>query len=137
LHGERKGTRRVKHLKRGVDLFWKESNAMILELARPVALLGCILSLLGVFRAAFLEPGSDVEQRITGSLGPLLLAVGIALAGGLIFQAGSHDRAGHSTSLIDAFPMRVFLWSIAGMLLLFLLSWYLEAHCIFYRDLRF
>ena len=110
---------------------------MILELARPVALLCCILSLLGVFRAAFLELSSDVEQRLAGSVGPLLLAVGIALISGLIFQARGCSRAGHSASLVETFPMKVFLWSIAGMLLLFLLSWYLEAHCIFYGNLRF
>jgi hypothetical protein len=119
---------------------------MMLELAKPVALLCSILSLLGVFHAAFLEPASDVEQRLAGSLGPLLLAAGIALTSGLIFYAGSNraeSNAGRHTlnvdaaSLIGTFPVRVFCWTMSGMMLLFILSWYLEAHCIFYRDVRF
>jgi len=114
---------------------------MVLELARPVALLCSILSLLGVFHAAFLEPTGDVEQRLVGSLGPLLLAASIAFAGGLTFQArwrtGGNRRSEYVVPLIETFPMRIFCWSVAGMAVLFLLSWYLEAHCIFYRDIRF
>jgi len=114
---------------------------MVLELARPVALLCSILSLLGVFHSAFLEPAGDVEQRLVGSLGPLLLAAGMALLGGLTFQArrrgGANHRGEYGASLIETFPVRVFCWSVAGMAVLFLLSWYLETHCIFYRDIRF
>ena len=114
---------------------------MVLELARPVALLCSILSLLGVFHAAFLEPTADVEQRLIGLVGPLLLAAGIALAGGLTFQArwpaGASLRSEYGASLIETFPVRIFCWSVIGMAVLFLLSWYIEAHCIFYRDIRF
>jgi len=74
-------------------------------------------------------------------LGPLLLAVGAALVGALVFQTngqvGGRNRAGHSVSLIEAFPVKVFCWAIGGIALLFLLSWYLETHCIFYKDVRF
>ena len=114
---------------------------MVLELAKPVALLCSILSLLGVFHSAFLEPAADVEQRLIGSLGPLLLAAGIALMSGLAFQArwrtGANHRSEYRASLIETFPVRIFCWSVAGMTVLFILSWYLEAHCIFYRDIRF
>ena len=114
---------------------------MVLELARPVALLCGILSLLGVFHAAFLDPTADVEQRLVGSLGPLLLAASIAFAGGLTFQArwrtGRNRRSEYVVPLIETFPMRIFFWSVAGMAVLFLISWYLETHCIFYRDIRF
>lgn len=114
---------------------------MVLELARPVALLCGILSLLGVFHAAFLEPVGDVEQRLVGLVGPLLLAAGIALAGGLTFQArwptGGNRRIEYVAPLIETFPVRIFCWSMIGMAALFLLSWYLETHCIFYRDTHF
>jgi hypothetical protein len=113
---------------------------MVLELARPVALLFSILSLLGVFHSAFLEPTGDVEQRLVGSVGPLLLAAGIAFVGGLTFQArwrtGGNGRSEYVVPLIETFPVRIFCWSVAGMAVLFLLSWYIEAHCIFYRDIR-
>lgn len=114
---------------------------MVLELARPVALLCSILSLLGVFHSAFLEPAGDVEQRLVGLLGPLLLAASIALMSGLTFQArwrtGGSRRSEYVVPLIETFPVRIFCWSVTGMAVLFLLSWYLEAHCIFYRDIRF
>lgn len=116
-------------------------RGMALELAKPIALLCSILSLLGVFHAAFLEPAADVEQRVFGSLGPLLLAAGIALMGALVFHADGHAGKNISSfdtaSLIGTFPMRIFCWTVGGMLPLFFLSWYLEAHCIFYRDVRF
>ena len=114
---------------------------MVLELARPIALLFSILSLLGVFHAAFLEPAGDMEQRLVGSLGPLLLAASIAFAGGLTFQArwrmGGNRRSAYVAPLIETFPVRIFCWSVAGMAVLFVLSWYLETHCIFYRDIHF
>lgn len=114
---------------------------MVLELARPVALLCGILSLLGVFHAVFLEPAEDVEQRLVGSLGPLLLAASIAFAGGLTFQArwrtGRTPGSAYVAPLIETFPVRIFCWSVAGMAVLFMLSWYIEAHCIFYRNIHF
>jgi hypothetical protein len=119
---------------------------MLLELARPVALLGCILSLLGVFHAAFLVPASDVEQRIASSFGPLLLAAGTALIGGLVFRgrefrgSGYADRrssSAYAMSFLHTFPVQVFCWAAGGMVTLFVISWYLETHCIFYRDIHF
>jgi hypothetical protein len=121
----------------------REVRGMVLELARPIALLGCILSLLGVFHAVFLEPAADFEQRMLGSFGPLLLAAGMALAAGLVFLPGRHSLLGARrrdvglASLVATFPMKVFCWTMAGMTALFAVSWYLEAHCIFYRNVRF
>jgi hypothetical protein len=110
---------------------------MLLELAKPVALLCCLFSLLGVFHAAFLAPATDVEERLYGSFGPLLLAAGIALLGGLIFRAGRHRPGIADTSLIATFPVQIFSWTTGIMLALFVISWYLETHCIFYKDVRF
>ena len=116
---------------------------MVLELVRPIALLSCILSLLGVFHAAFLDPAADVEQRMLGSFGPLLLAAAMALAAGLVFLPARHSSLGarrHNVglaSLVATFPMKVFCWTMAGMAALFAVSWYLEAYCIFYRNVRF
>jgi hypothetical protein len=110
---------------------------MLLELAKPTALLGIMFSLLGVFHAAFLAPVTDVEERIYGSFGPLLLATGVALLGGLLFRSGKRHQGIAGTSLISTFPVQIFCWSVGIMFILFILSCYLETHCIFYRDIRF
>jgi hypothetical protein len=41
---------------------------MLLEAAKPVTFIFCILSLYAVFHSAFLVPASEMPQRIYGSL---------------------------------------------------------------------
>lgn len=130
---------------------------MLLELARPVALLGSMLSLLAVFHTAFLGSETDYLARMYDSLGVLLLAAGFSLLGGLAFlengsaddaknerrvgSRGARDRAhsshGSAPRITETFPMQIFCWTTGIMAVLFLLSWYLETHCIFYRNVRF
>ena len=114
---------------------------MLLELARPVALLGSLFSLLAVFHSAFLAPATDFEERIYGSLGPLLLAAGVTLIAGLLFRSEKQSlvpsHASFTHTLLGTFPVKVFCWTTGIMLTLFVVSWYLETHCIFYKDVRF
>jgi hypothetical protein len=109
---------------------------MLVELAKPVALLLCLLSLCAVFHTAFLIPASDLHQRIWDSLELLSLAGGISLASGLIFRESAAKPTGDSAGLAETLPLQVFFWAVGTMLLMFLASWYLETHCIFYRDAR-
>jgi hypothetical protein len=48
-------------------------------------------------------------------------------------------RVLHSSSnrLTSTLPVQMFCWASSAMLVLFILSWYLETYCIFYRDVRF
>lgn len=108
---------------------------MLAEIARPIVLVLCILSLYGVFHAAFLVPASTLDQRMFDSLGLLVPAAGIALASGLIFREAVSNPA-HHPRLISTLPVQMFCWASAIMFILFLVAWYLEAHCIFYRDIR-
>ncbi len=112
-----------------------EVRGMLAEIARPIVLVLCILSLYGVFHAAFLVPASTLDQRIFDSLGLLVPAAGIALASGLIFREAVTNPA-HHPRLISTLPVQMFCWASAIMFILFLVAWYLEAHCIFYRDIR-
>ncbi len=109
---------------------------MLLELAKPDTLLSCILSLLAVFHAAFLGPSIDIHQRIWDSVAMLVLADGISLISGLVFCDGLRDHRA-SASLANTFPVQIFCWAAGGMIVLFLLSWYLETHFILYKDVRF
>jgi hypothetical protein len=105
------------------------------EVAKPFTFVFCILSLYGVFYAAFLDPARDLDQRICDSLALLLLAAGISLVSGLIFrEAESQVR---NSRLASTLPVQMFCWASSLMLLLFVVSHYLESSCVFYRDIRF
>lgn len=109
---------------------------MFLELAKPVALVSCILSLYAVLYSAFLNPTSELDQKIYDSLGLLALSAAICLVSGLIFcEATSGPRFG-SARLIATLPVQMFCWAATAMVIFFLVSLYLETHCIFYRDVR-
>src|SRR5271168_3140136 len=105
----------------------------LVEVAKPVTLLLCILSLYAVFHTAFLIPGRTVEERVWDSLGLLALAAGISVVSGLIFREGEHA----GVRLGGTLPMQIFVWATGIMVVLFVVSWYLESYVIFYRDVRF
>jgi hypothetical protein len=110
---------------------------MFAEIARPVTLVFCILSLYAVFDAAFLAVSIDVHQKIYESLIRLALAAAISLIGGLVFRDASQEPHAGSAPLTDTLPVQLFCWSSGVMLVLFVVSWCLETYCIFYRDIRF
>jgi len=110
---------------------------MLVEVAKPVTLVACILSLLAVFHTAFLAPFSDIDQRIYDTLARLALAATTCLISGLIFRQTTLPPHARSTRLTATLPVQVFCWASGTMLILFVVSWYLESHCIFYRDVRF
>ena len=60
---------------------------MLLELAKFASLLLSILSLDAVLHSAFLEPGSNVQQRLLPSLDLLLVSAAVCLGSGYIFRA--------------------------------------------------
>ncbi|HUZ96915.1 MAG TPA: hypothetical protein VMU57_18575 [Edaphobacter sp.] len=110
---------------------------MLTEVAKPIALLLCMLSLCAVFQTAFLVPASDLHQTILDSLELLLMAAGISLISGLIFRESAEEPSADSKRLMTTLPVQVFCWAATTMLLLFVCCWYLESHCIFYRDIRY
>jgi hypothetical protein len=110
---------------------------MLLELAKPVALLLCLLSLYAVFHTLFfaledpqllLQPHQAIRDRIIDSLLLFALSAGISLLGGLIFrEAEPLPRPSLSATL----PLQLFYWATGIMLLLFFLARFLESHYIF------
>jgi len=122
--------------------------SVLVEVAKPVTLLLCILSLYAVFHEAFLIPGRTVEERLWDGLGLLVLAAGISVMSGLIFREGEdggrglpaggrREAAQGGVRLSGTLPVQIFFWATGIMVVLFLVSWYLETYCIFYRDVRF
>jgi len=104
---------------------------------RLVSLIGSILSLYALFYTAFLTPSTDMSQRIYDSLPLLVLAAGISMIGGLVFRSPRQEPHTGRTGFAAALPVQLFCWASSTMLVLFVVSWYLESHCIFYRDKRF
>ena len=109
---------------------------MLVEIAKPVALLLCILSLFAVFHAAFLVPATDLYQKIQESLTLLVLSAGISLASGLIFTDPGSQSSDHSPGIMHTLPMQLFCWGAVIIAILFLLSWYLESFYVLYKDPR-
>lgn len=109
---------------------------MLVEIAKPIAFLLCMVSLCALFFTAFLAPASDLQQRILDSLELLALAGGISLVSGLIFRDSAPEHSADHARLAATLPIQVFCWATGTMFILFIVSWYLETHCIFYRDIR-
>lgn len=106
---------------------------MLLDVAKPVALVLCMVSLCAVFYSAFLVPASGLEQRSWDSVILLSLAAGICLTSGMLFR----EPADAGTEpLLHTLPMQIFFWAVALMAALFFASWYLETHYVFYKDVR-
>ena len=101
---------------------------MFLELAKFVSLLLSILSLNAVLHSAFLEPGSNLQQRLLPSLDMLLLAAAVCLSSGYIFRAWEQRVGKHNASVIGSLPMMIFWWATGLMTLLFALAWLLERY---------
>jgi hypothetical protein len=109
---------------------------MFMEVAKPLTLIVCILSLYSVFYTAFLDPVSDFDQRIWESLGLLAFAAGISLVSAWIFCEAEQAGRGIRSRLTATLPLQMFCWASGVMLVLFVVSWYLERYSVFYRDVR-
>ena len=110
---------------------------MLLELAKPVALLLCLLSLYAVFHTLFfsiedphliLQPHQAFDDRIIDSLLLLALSAAISFLSGLIFREA--EPLPHP-SLATTLPLLIFYWATGIMTALFFLAWFLETHYIF------
>jgi hypothetical protein len=104
---------------------------MLLELARPVALLLCILSLYAVFHTAFLFPSTTLQQTIWDSLELLAVAAAISLLSGFLFLEPTPGTRPNSSRLIATLPMQLFCWTAIAILVLFIAVWYLGSQCPF------
>ncbi len=110
---------------------------MLLELAKLVALLLCLLSLYAVFHALFftiedphlfLQPHQAFRDKIIDSLLLFALSAGICLIGGFIFREAEPPP---HPSLSATLPLQLFYWTTGTMVVMFFLARFLQAHYIF------
>ncbi len=98
---------------------------MILDIAKALSFFLSILSLYPVVLSAFFVPGSRWEERLAMALAKVGLAGCVCLLSGLLFsQPWREGRA--SEHLLATLPVRLYLWTIFGVAVLFILSWYLD-----------
>jgi hypothetical protein len=101
---------------------------VLLELAKFASLLLSILSLDAVLHSAFLEPGSNVQQRLLPSLDLLVVAAAVCLGSGYIFRAWDQKVGKRDASLARSLPMLIFWWGSGTIALLYALAWLLERY---------
>jgi hypothetical protein len=114
-----------------------EIRSTFAEVAKPLALVLCILSLYAVFYAAFLNPSLDFEDRIFEALSLLALAATISVVSGMIFREAERNARGDAASLSATLPVQMFYWAAGVIFILFMVSWYLHDYVAFYRDVHF
>jgi hypothetical protein len=98
---------------------------MLLELAKPLTFFVSMLSLYPVLVAAFFVPGTRWEERLVTALLHIALAGCMCLMSGLVFSQPSPENP-QGERLMATLPIRMFIWAMVGMALLFALSWYLD-----------
>lgn len=99
---------------------------MLLEIGKAVSFLMSILSLCALLESAFFVPASRWEDRLVGSLLRIALAGCVCFASGLVFRSAEHAEEPVTQTL----PVKLYFWALAGMTVLFFLSWYLEEYYI-------
>jgi hypothetical protein len=98
---------------------------MLLELGKAGSFFLSLLSLYPVLVSAFFVQGSRWEERLMLALGKVVVAGCVCLASGLVFTWPSRGNPEAGKAITSTLPVKVFLWAAPGMMVLFLVSWYL------------
>ena len=103
---------------------------MLVELGKVLSFLLSILSLCDLMMGAFFVPGTRWEDRLAASLIRIAFAGFVCFGSGCFFALTARAHGAAETSLVSTLPVRLFLCALAGMALLFALSWYLDAYYV-------
>jgi hypothetical protein len=99
---------------------------MLLDLAKAVSFLLSILSLCPVVLSAFFVPGSQLEDRLVLALEWVALAGCICFLSGILFSQPWRAEAETGDHLLRELPVKMYLWTVLAVAILFVLSWFLE-----------
>ena len=103
---------------------------MLLELGKAISFLLSILSLYPAMFSAFFVPGTRWEERLELSLPRIAISACVCFASGLLFAWRSARQPEPAPALLQTLPVRLFFCALAGMVLLFAMSWYLAVYYI-------
>jgi hypothetical protein len=99
---------------------------MLLDLAKALSFFLSILSLCPVVLSAFFVPGSQLEGRLVLALEWMALAGCICFLSGILFSQPWRAEAETGDHLLQELPVKMYLWTVGVVAILFVLSWYLE-----------
>jgi hypothetical protein len=99
---------------------------MLLDLAKAVSFLLSILSLCPMVQSAFFVPGSQLEDRLVLALEWVALAGCICFLSGILFSQPWRAEAETGDHLLHELPVKMYLWTVLAVAILFILSWFLE-----------
>lgn len=103
---------------------------MLLELLRPLSFFVSILSLYPVMMNAFFVPGTRWEERLEMALLRIGFAACICFASGILYSWPTRSTPEPAEPLFSTLPVRMFIWTVFGVTLLFALSWYLDVYYV-------
>jgi len=101
---------------------------MLLDLLRALSFLLSILSLCWVTMSAFFVPGSRWHDRLLLALLRLALAACVCFFSGLLFSWPARTSRRNPERITSTLPVQLFFWTLGGIALLFLCSWYLASY---------
>jgi hypothetical protein len=99
---------------------------VLLDLTRALFFLLGILSLYALIDSAFFLTATSWEQRFLASLIRVVLAACISVASGMLFRLDTHPVIPLSRTL----PVRIFLWTLLGVSVLFTVAWFLDVYYV-------
>lgn len=103
---------------------------MLLEIGKALSFFLSILSLYPIALSAFFVPGSRWYERLAMALVKIAFSGCICFASGLLFSLPSQTNPDAARPLTATLPVRLFFYALAGITILFVLSWYLETYYV-------
>lgn len=98
----------------------------MVPVAKLIALMLSMLSLLVLLAHAFFVPGSSWPDRLRDALGMLGMAASICFASGLVFEIPNRKFDPEPpVPLTQTLPVRLFFWCVGLTAVLFAVSWFL------------
>jgi hypothetical protein len=99
---------------------------MLLDITKALSFFLSLLSLGPVVLSAFFVPGSRLEDRLVLALENIALAGCICFLSGILFAKPWRVDANAGEHLMETLPVKMYLWTVFSVAVLFTLSWYLE-----------
>ncbi len=103
---------------------------MLLELGKVLSFFLSILALGQLMMGAFFVPGTSWQDRLAASLLRIAFTACVCFASGLLFTLAARAHGAAPPALTATLPVKLFFCAVAGMALLFALSWYLDVYYV-------
>jgi hypothetical protein len=97
---------------------------VLLDLAKALSFFACIVVVYHAAIHTFFVPGLKWEERLALAVLKLALAACVCFLSGMVFTWPTRTNPDRGLALTATLPVRFFLWSAAGIAVLFICSWY-------------